>query len=194
VFDPAYLTELLVEIGVDPHEIVFDKVSFDLSEQFQNQLQILFSHRKNEHSSVLSFDCMASSILLELLVKYQNSASQKVKHEIAKGKYPSNIARAKQITAQNVTNPDFSLDDLAKLSGISKFHLVRTFKSQVGLTPIQYLNQIRIEIAMGRLKDAHTKVSELAIALGYRSFSAFTKAFRKQVKLSPRQFQKIHQS
>lgn len=190
VLDHVYLTNLLMEVGIAPNEVVFDQVSYAFSERLKDSFSTLFSLRKNRYSSSLLFDCILTDILMELLIGHRNSASKKLKREMSKGKYPSNIARAKKVISHNITNPDFSLDDLAQQSGVSKFHLARLFKNQVGMSPIQYLNHLKIELAMGRLKAEQVKVSELAIDLGFHSFSAFNKSFRKQTGLSPRAFRK----
>ncbi len=188
VMDPAYLSNLLLELELDAHEVVFDKVSFELTDQIESLLKNIFLLRKSDRASIFSFDCLATSLLIEILKKQPSSCSKKINRELSVGKFPSNIKKAKKVIAQNLTNPNFTLEELAKACGMSKFHLVRTFKEDVGLSPIQYLNHIKIELAMGLLRQEKVKIADVAMELGYQTFSAFNKAFRKQTKISPREF------
>ena len=57
-----------------------------------------------------------------------------------------------------------ALADLTKLSGISRFHLVRTFRAAYGDTPINYLSRRRIERAQDLLRYGNLTVTEVCVA------------------------------
>lgn len=78
----------------------------------------------------------------------------------------------------------FGLGALADLTGISVFHLVRSFKNAVGLSPLAYRNQRRIMEARGRLL-AGQPIAELALDLGYADQSHFTRQFQRIIGTSP---------
>jgi AraC-like DNA-binding protein len=78
-----------------------------------------------------------------------------------------------------------TLSDLAALSGMSKFHLVRAFRATYGETPIRYLSRRRIERAQDLLRYANLTVTEVCMAVGYTSLGSFSSRFSELVGESP---------
>ena len=97
-------------------------------------------------------------------------------------------AVAKQIR-ENYTS-DFSLDALADAIHINKFHLLRTFKSVTGQTPLQYHNQYRCEKAMELLQQPELSIAYIAYETGYNSASHFSRVFSKVTGITPSQYRK----
>ncbi|WP_313905667.1 helix-turn-helix domain-containing protein [Streptomyces malaysiensis] len=63
-----------------------------------------------------------------------------------------------------------------------------SFKKQVGTAPLDYLIQWRMSLVRDALSRGTRSISELAFAIGYKSESAFSTAFRRVTGFSPRQF------
>jgi AraC-like DNA-binding protein len=82
-----------------------------------------------------------------------------------------------------------SLDELAKLSNLSSFHLVRVFRAEVGLPPHAFLEQVRVNRAR-RLMQQGMTLSEVAFATGFTDQSHFTRHFKKMAGVTPGQYQK----
>ncbi|WP_263145859.1 AraC family transcriptional regulator [Pseudomonas sp. RIT-PI-AD] len=80
-----------------------------------------------------------------------------------------------------------SLDELASVGGISKFHLLRAFRAQTGLTPGKYHMQLRLLEAKRRLR-AGQDIQDVVFDLGFYDQSHFSNAFRKCVGASPKRF------
>ncbi|WP_178106723.1 AraC family transcriptional regulator [Pseudomonas mangiferae] len=80
-----------------------------------------------------------------------------------------------------------SLDELASISGVSKYHLLRAFRAQTGLTPCKYHMQLRLLEAKRRLR-AGQDIQDVVYDLGFYDQSHFSNAFRKCVGASPRRF------
>jgi len=78
-----------------------------------------------------------------------------------------------------------SLDDLASASTLSKFHLLRLFRSAFGCTPSAYWRARRLDRGRRLLKATSMSVAEIALALGYESASAFIRAFRRHFGTTP---------
>ena len=76
------------------------------------------------------------------------------------------------------------LDDLSELSGLSPFHLLRTFRSAMGMPPHAYLRQIRVEQAK-RMLAAGTSISEVALAAGFVDQSHLTRFFKRILGMTP---------
>jgi sigma-54 dependent transcriptional regulator, acetoin dehydrogenase operon transcriptional activator AcoR len=81
-----------------------------------------------------------------------------------------------------------TLDDLARVAGISRFHFHRQFRRALGVTPHDYVMRTRIERAKLLLLDSDLTVGEVAGAVGFLDQSHFSNIFRKVVSMTPRAF------
>jgi transcriptional regulator GlxA family with amidase domain len=77
------------------------------------------------------------------------------------------------------------LSQLARVAGISKFHLVRCFEAAYGETPIRYLTRRRIERAQDLLRSANLTVTEVCMMVGFASLGSFSSRFSRLVGESP---------
>ena len=80
-----------------------------------------------------------------------------------------------------------SLDNIAEAAESSVTHLCRLFKAATGLSPIQYLIDVRITAAK-ELLLTDLKISEVAHLVGFDDISYFGRSFRKNNGASPRQY------
>ena len=83
------------------------------------------------------------------------------------------------------TNGDVSLDALAARAGWSPFYFHRAFRTIVGETPKQYMLRLRLERAAARLATGSEPVLGIAADAGFASHEVFTRAFRRQFRLTP---------
>ncbi|MGR3205101.1 AraC family ligand binding domain-containing protein [Bacillus glycinifermentans] len=82
------------------------------------------------------------------------------------------------------------LDDLSGLTGWSKYHLLRSFTKQKGISPYSYLETVRINQAK-KLLEQGVKPIDAAFQTGFSDQSHLTKFFKRQVGLTPKQYMKI---
>lgn len=78
----------------------------------------------------------------------------------------------------------FSIEEMAQSALISKYHFIRRFRAEAGLTPHQFQLQNRIRKAQRLIHKTET-MTEVALAAGFCDQSHFIKQFKKQVGLSP---------
>jgi AraC-like DNA-binding protein len=78
-----------------------------------------------------------------------------------------------------------SLDDLARLAGLSNGHFCRAFKQTFGVSAHAYLMRRRIEFAQGAMLKTRLPLSEIALTCGLSDQSHFTRAFRRIVGETP---------
>lgn len=83
--------------------------------------------------------------------------------------------------------------ELAAWSRMSPGRFARLIKRFFGLTPSQYISQVRIAAASTCLRESQQTVAEVAAACGFEDHSSFTRAFRKIVGVSPTQFRETIQ-
>jgi AraC-like DNA-binding protein len=84
---------------------------------------------------------------------------------------------------------NISLQDIAGDAALSKFHFIRQFKKCYGITPFQYLTDVRINAAKQHLKSGYS-VSETCYLLGFSSLSTFSGLFKKANGATPAAFSK----
>ena len=83
---------------------------------------------------------------------------------------------------------NFTLDELAKAVGVSRFHFSRLFRVSTGQSPMGYLLCLRIERAREMLLQGDRKICEIAMALGFFDQSHFSRAFRRMTGVSPGEY------
>lgn len=81
------------------------------------------------------------------------------------------------------------LDDLATISGLSVFHLIRVFRAETGLSPYAYLGQVRVHKASAMLREG-VPVSTVAAATGFADQSHLTRLFKRLVGVPPGEYQR----
>jgi transcriptional regulator GlxA family with amidase domain len=87
----------------------------------------------------------------------------------------------------------WSLDSLAKIAGLSRSGFALSFKKKVGLAPLDYLTNWRMQVACNLLDSHDRTVASVANAVGYESESAFSVAFKRIIECRPGQYQKTNQ-
>ncbi len=82
----------------------------------------------------------------------------------------------------------WTLAGLAHVAGMSRTGFAQLFKEKVGTSPMEYLTHWRMTIAAKRLKHSKESISSIAPAVGYKSESAFSAAFKRERGSSPRDY------
>lgn len=83
-----------------------------------------------------------------------------------------------------------SLNELAALVGLSRFHFCTAFRLATGYTPHEWLVAQRMEEALKLLADPALRITEIAFAVGYETPSSFAASFRKAVGVTPTEFRR----
>ena len=84
---------------------------------------------------------------------------------------------------------DVSLDDISQAAHLSKYHFLRLFRQQFGLTPHQYVLNCRINAARGAL-DVGAMPNEVAFRYGFADLSHFNRRFKRIYGMTPCQYQR----
>jgi len=88
-----------------------------------------------------------------------------------------------------------SLEDAAHYVSMSKEYLARCFRQEMGITLVTYLNRYRVNQAKAMLEKGERNLTEIALETGFSSSAYFSRVFRQEVGMSPRDYKRpAHQS
>ena len=80
------------------------------------------------------------------------------------------------------------IDSLAAISCLSKDHFIRLFRKEVNNTPLQYINQKKIEKAQLILITDSMPIKNISYLLAYEDHSYFNRLFKKLTGVTPQQY------
>ena len=130
--------------------------------------------------------------IIEMNVKRQEIFNQDIKIE------PSRITitpldqqlveKAIQIVEDNISETEFSVEELASSLNISRSYFYKKMIKITGKKPIEFIRTIRMKRAQQLLTESQMQVSEIAYTLGYNSPKIFSKHFKEEFNISPSEF------
>lgn len=86
------------------------------------------------------------------------------------------------------------VEELAKKVAMSRTSFALRFKSIVGVAPLTYLMNLRMQFAEQGLREGSMSVSELGLSLGYATESAFSNAFKRTTGMAPKRYRSVFAS
>lgn len=99
------------------------------------------------------------------------------------------IARSLDAFHQDIAKK-WTIEGLAKESGLSRTIYSKRFKELSDSTPVEYMTNVRIGVAKEELLRTQKSVDEIAVNLGYQASEHFQKLFKKVTGLTPSQYRK----
>jgi len=104
--------------------------------------------------------------------------------EISGGLSLSHLQRVRDYCHENLAQK-ISLETLAELCGLSRYQLLRRFERSMGLTPHNWLTQLRLEKACLLLRQPGHTLADVAATVGFYDQSHFVRSFRKWYGVAP---------
>jgi transcriptional regulator GlxA family with amidase domain len=105
--------------------------------------------------------------------------------EAEKNRHPDEDITQIQIWLQDNYQRDILFPQVASRFSMSVRTLNRRFKNALGQTPLDYLQEIRINTAKDLLKTSNLSISEIADKVGYQDTGYFTTLFKKKLATTP---------
>ncbi len=191
-FGVQFLADLATEaFGVDGHGVQFhdgtfgwDEYSARLGRCVEQQL------RADEPTSSIELDSWAQILGLHVLRRYSSLAGKVVKIATS-GLSRKQLQIAIEFIQSNLSSA-LRLSDVAGSICMSQHTFARAFKNTTGVTPHQYLTNLRIERAQQLLATGTLPLSFVASAVGFFDQSHLTMHFRRALGTTPGRFRSQH--
>ena len=144
---------------------------------------------------------MLSPQMQSLLNQNRNSLRPKADHTAIAGSSPrrpsgSNTNDRRLLLVLMMVEDNFRrqlvISDLAMVVNLSPGRLAHLFKSEIGVSPRRYLNNMRLEKARECLENGVLSVKEIASEVGMPSVSHFCRLFKAQYGTTPGEYRKTH--
>ena len=94
------------------------------------------------------------------------------------------------IIEENISNPDFKIEDIAQSLGLGRTSFFKKIKSLTGRSPIDFVNEFRLEKAAGLLEIGDYNISEISYRCGFSDPGYFSKRFRERFGMAPSDYRK----
>lgn len=171
-----------------------DQVSFEnrpaaLDAPLEHLLdRFLAESAAQQDGSELILENLSAIICAELLRTFEvhRQAPSRPTH---RGQGRRNITWAIEYLHAHPGGP-LSLDEVAKVAHLSKYHFIRVFQQETGTTPYQYFIDLRIARARHLLKTQKYTITEVCHLCGFKNLSHFSRLFTQKVGVPPSLYRK----
>jgi AraC-like DNA-binding protein len=126
---------------------------------------------------------MSELLFVEVLRRYVDALPPEQTGWLAGMRDPA-VGRALALLHARPAEP-WSMEALSKQAGLSRSSLHERFVHFIGQPPMQYLARWRMQLASGLLRETNGKLIEIALAVGYESEAAFSRAFKREAGVAP---------
>ncbi|MEI7584875.1 AraC family transcriptional regulator [Runella sp.] len=135
-------------------------------------------------------DYFANLVLQELIVRLmQTKARMALTTNLQQLANTNRLAYAVKYVQENI-HRNLTIRELADKACMSEPNFFRCFKQQYGVTPVEYINQQRIQLSMKLLNNTIYSISDICFACGYNNLNYFLKVFKKTTGDTPANYRK----
>jgi AraC family transcriptional regulator, alkane utilization regulator len=101
------------------------------------------------------------------------------------------VARALALFHHDITR-SWTVDELGREVGLSRSALGERFTSLIGMAPMHYLANWRMQVAAQELRNSSASLAQVASTVGYESEAAFSRSFKKAFHTAPATWRRLH--
>lgn len=148
-----------------------------------NRLLYLFT--ENHPSKDFFVDNMLQELIVRIL---QGSSKRNYMRNVNVLASTHRLAYIIDFIKNNLHEP-ITIKMLSEKACMSESHFFKKFKDEIGQTPIEFINNLRIERAITLLQNPNKKIKEIFLECGFENRSYFNRLFKKIKKVSPSQYQ-----
>ena len=100
------------------------------------------------------------------------------------------IKQLMQIMEENMDNTSFSVNDFADNMSMSRTVFYKKVKSMLGISPVDFIKDIRVKRAVQLIDSGITSLTEVAYKCGFNDPNYFAKCFKKQTGITPSEYKR----
>jgi len=104
---------------------------------------------------------------------------------ISKKYHHDTAVRSIQDWMEDNYHTEITIGQISQQFGLSNRTMIRRFKHAAGVTPLSYLQEVRLSAASKYLIQSNKTIDEITHTVGYTDISSFTKLFKRKIGLSP---------
>ncbi len=164
---------------------------FNLRDEQKDILRYLNAMVQEATSQQMSYELVCHNLLEILLIKILRH--QHFDLEVGKqSKATKDISFIKHYL-ETYYHESIQLEDLATMTHLSRFYISHSFKKEIGMSPMEYLIDIRIKESKILLRTTNYSISQVADIVGFTTPTYFSKQFRKSTGISPTDYREQFQ-
>ena len=164
---------------------------FNLRDEQKDILRYLNAMVQEATSQQMSYELVCHNLLEILLIKILRN--QHFDLEVGKqSKATKDISFIKHYL-ETYYHESIQLEDLASMTHLSRFYISHSFKKEIGMSPMEYLIDIRIKESKILLRTTNYSISQVADIVGFTTPTYFSKQFRKSTGISPTDYREQYQ-
>lgn len=194
--DGGYITETLQYLNSRYNhtaeggswKLVFDHYHFQNNNDIASSLNKLI---RICCSDDLAKNIYADLNLKELLIRLMQSQNLRV--AVTESLTHSNSSRLNYVLnyIHQHLGSKISVDMLSRKAYLGRNHFFKWFKEQLGITPLEYINQERIRLAKQLLTDKKSNIGEVSLHCGFNDVNYFVRLFKKMEGITPGAYQSV---
>lgn len=177
-------SDYLSALGIDAESLIFaEKIVDDEMSNIMNRIYSEWSSNDEFHKVMIKSLINEFAIKLFRGYKITDTSNEKESRTLKKVKQSISFIK------RNYTR-DISLDEIASVAGLSRYHFCREFKKATDLTPIEFINRMRCEYAKTLLESHKYSISEISAMVGFTTSAHFSKIFKRFFSSYPSEYNK----
>lgn len=147
-------------------------------------------HEPEASESDLSVDIALAEVVMLAFEEFSNLRQPALRstNRVGHRKIARSVEYMRSLD-NNASNP--TLEQLAEVAGLSKYHFLRQFSQVVGMTPGAYLRTLRLCHAARKLRTTDMPILEVALSVGFADHPSFSRAFARYMGMTPSEYQRL---
>ena len=98
------------------------------------------------------------------------------------------LLKAKEYIDINFRDSELNVSKVAAKNSVTSNHICRLFKKELGVSPLEYINSLRLKYACELLANSSLNVTQIALDTGFKDPNYFSRLFKKKNRIQPSSF------